>query len=402
MRSTFIIFILSSLIMISLSGCGWNLNAPDDGNNGGTPSDSVSVYQNVTESNLPDGLTGTTTGVTAGDFDDDGDFDLALAINLGTSRLLINDGSGTFSSQLLTNQSYDSRDIITGYLNSDSYLDLFVVNYSSQITSNLYLNDGNGSFSDFSNRISVTGGFTSAEASDINNDGSTDILIGNEGQNRLLMNTGNGFFNDQGIQRLPQLYDVTQDLTFGDITGDGLLDIVVANLDANKVLINTGSGFFRDQSTRYPYLNQNEESRKVSLVDVDNDNDLDLYVGNATLNQGANRQDRLLINNGNGSFTDDTSNRLPTINANTLAAAFADLDNDGDPDLVIGDYSGGLSILLNNGNGFFTNKTTDWLPDNYTPLVMDIAIADFNNDGLVDLYLAVRGGQDQLLLQKSE
>ncbi|NIT55234.1 MAG: hypothetical protein GWN00_02995 [Aliifodinibius sp.] len=57
-------------------------------------------------------------------------------------------------------------------------------------------------------------------------------------------------------------------------------------------------------------------------------------------------------------------------------------------------------MLLNNGTGYFTDHSEDWLPNNLTPLVKDIEVADFDGDGLLDIYIAVRSGQDQLLLQQ--
>ncbi len=59
-------------------------------------------------------------------------------------------------------------------------------------------------------------------------------------------------------------------------------------------------------------------------------------------------------------------------------------------------------MLINDGNGFYSDQSTNWLPDEFLPLVTDLEIADLNNDGLVDLYISVREGNDQLLLQRSE
>lgn len=80
-----------------------------------------------------------------------------------------------------------------------------------------------------SNRIPVSGNTNSVETQDINGDGSTDLLLGNNGQNVFLINTGNAFFNNQTTLRLPQIADPTQDITFSDISGDNLSDIIVGN-----------------------------------------------------------------------------------------------------------------------------------------------------------------------------
>lgn len=390
------------LIGVFISSCGWDLNAPNNGNNGSDP-DTTTVFQNVTTSNLPEGLSETTTKAKAGDIDNDGDLDLAVAFELQANKILINQGSGNFtdeSSSRLPAQNYDSRDVTVTDLNSDGNLDLFFVGNQNQ-TNELYINDGNGSFSDLSNRIPVSGNSTSVEAQDIDGDGSTDILIGNIGQNIMLMNSGNAFFNNQTTQRLPQIVDPTRDIEFGDITGNNLRDIIVGNENSNQALINTGSGFFADQtSNRIPFINSTEETQDVNLIDVDGDGDRDIYFGNLNFASNSNPQDRLLINNGEGFFSDGTSDRLPAITTNTFDAEFADLDGDEDMDLIVGNYDGGIRVLINNGNGFFSDETNAWIPENFTPLVTDLEIADFNDDNLLDIYITVRNGQDQLLLQQ--
>nr|WP_255233415.1 VCBS repeat-containing protein [Aliifodinibius salipaludis] len=238
----------------------------------------------------------------------------------------------------------------------------------------------------------------------MNNDGNLDLVLGVGGQsNKILINNGNAFFNDQTSQRLPQILDVTFDIAAGDITGNNLPDLLAANGGPNIILINTGSGFFSNQSgNRIPYINAIEESQHVALADVDRDGDLDIYFGNSAFQENANPQDRLLINDGQGFFSDQTSDRLPDITTNTYDAEFKDLDNDGDLDLIVGNYNGGLRILINNGEGYFTDQSDEWLPENFTPLVMDLEVVDFNGDELPDIYVAARNGQDQLLLQRDQ
>lgn len=387
-----------------LSGsCGLNLNAPDDGSNGSDP-DTSAVFQNVSSSNLPDGLSDTTTKAKAGDVDNDGDPDLVLAIQFGPNKILINDGDGHFTDESdfrLPGQNYDSQDIALTDLNNNGDPDIFFVGDQNQ-TNELYINDGAGRFSDLSNRIPVTGNSTSVEFLDIDGDGSTDIMIGNIGQNVMLMNSGNAFFNNQTSQRLPQVVDPTRDFAFADITGDNLRDIVVGNENANRVLINNGTGVFNDQSNRIPFITDTEETQDVDIADVDGDGDRDIYFGNSGFQNGSNPQDRLLINNGDGDFIDQTTDRLPAITTFTFDAEFADLDGDEDLDLVIGDYNGGIRVLINDGDGYFSDESDAWIPENFTPRVTDLEIADFNDDDLPDIYISVRGNDDQLLLYEDD
>lgn len=400
----YIIFL--SVLGFLTSSCNLNLNAPDNENGNGSDPDTTSKFQNVSSSNLPSNLSGATSDATAADIDNDGDLDLIQAIQFEPNRLLINNGSGNFSIQQLASLNFDSRDVIAGHFDSDSnidqsdYIDIFIANNSTQ-TSEYYLNDDDGTFSELNNRISITGSFTSAATEDTDGDGATDILIGSNGQNRLLQNNGNGFFNNQ-TTRLPQLSNATHDVAFGDLTSNNLPDIAVANGGTNKILINNGAGFYTDQSNRYSFTNEIEESRDIELADVDRDGDLDIYLGNSNFQEGANPQDRLLINDGEGFFSDQTTDRLPVLTANTFDAELADLDNDGNPDLIVGNYNGGIRVLTNNGSGFYTDQTDRWIPEDFTPPVMDLEIADFNGDGLPDMYISVREGSDQLLIQQEQ
>lgn len=383
-----------------VSSCHLNLNAPDDGDGGNDP-DSSANYQ-IVDSNLPSGLDGNSQKAKAADIDNDGDLDLVIAISQMPNKVLINDGSGNFADESNTRlpaQNYDSQDVTAADFNNDGYLDLFFVGNQNE-TNELYINDGGGSFGDLTNRIPVTGNSTAVEALDIDGDGPIDIMIGNIGQNVILINGGNAFFNNQTVERLPQINDQTQDLAFGDITGDNLRDIIVANVGSNLVLVNTGVGFFDSSTGRIPPINAVEETRDINIADVDGDGDRDLYLGNSGAQQGSSPQDRLLINDGSGFFSDVTTDQLPTITPDTYDAEFGDLDNDGDFDLVVGNYNGGLRVLLNDGNGTFTDQTGTWIPEGFAPFVADIEIANLNDDNLLDIYIAVRNGQDQLLLQK--
>lgn len=143
-----------------------------------------------------------------------------------------------------------------------------------------------------------------------------------------------------------------------------------------------------------------EETRDVNIIDIDGDDDRDIYFGNSGFQNNTNPQDRLLINSGQGAFLDQTTDRLPTLTIDTFDADFADLDEDDDLDLVVGNYRGGIQVLINNGNGFFTDQSGAWLPANFSPPAMDLEIADFNGDDLPDVYISVRNGSDQLLLKK--
>lgn len=130
------------------------------------------------------------------------------------------------------------------------------------------------------------------------------------------------------------------------------------------------------------------DTNEVELLDVDGDGDLDLYLVQGTPSI-ATRKNRLLINN-NGIYTDESAARLPAnIDANSIGSDKADVDGDGDLDIVIANV-GGEQLLLNNGNGYFSNATATHLPPP-KPFWMDIStnahFVDVNADGRPDIYI---------------
>lgn len=396
---------LTTLLVIAtlLSGCGWDLTAPDDDNGDSDPGEET-IFRNATSDNLPNSLEGESIHIKAADINGDESPDIIIAISLERNKVLRNNGNGTFTDDSTTqvpgNQRLNSRSVVIADFNTDTYPDLFFLNSSNQ-TNELYLNSSTATFSDLSNRIPITGNFTVAKSIDLEENQIPDLIIGSNGQNRVLINNGNAFFADQSNQRLPQILDNTSDLALGDLTGDGAKDIVVANQGDNAILINNGSDSFADESgDRLPDTDNLEETQNVLVADIDGDDDLDIYLGNSAFENNGNSQGRLLINDGDGFFEDETSNRLPEIFGNTFDAEFSDLDQDGDADLVIGNYEGGIQILINNGDGNFEDKTEEWIPEDFEPAVNDLEITDFNGDGFPDIYIAVHDGDDQILIQR--
>lgn len=174
------------------------------------------------------------------------------------------------------------------------------------------------------------------------------------------------------------------DVEMGDLDSDGDLDTFVANWgpgsanNANTVWINAGDGQFSDSRQTLG----DARSYVVALGDVDNDGDLDAFVGNVGPN-------RVWINNGNATFTD--SGALLG-DASSIDVALADLDNDGDLDAVVanGGTNQRAAIWINQGeaqggttgvfldNGSVLDSTEDW----------SIALGDLDGDGELDAVTA--------------
>lgn len=151
------------------------------------------------------------------------------------------------------------------------------------------------------------------------------------------------------------------DIVFGnalgsakDFTGGG---------QQNRLLINDGNGFFDNQtSIRLPNLEN--LTKKVVFLDVDEDGDLDIFEANSRHENGSQaplpgQQNRLLINDGNGFFTDESIRglgkrwRLPFRIDNSYSADFGDVNGDGHLDIIVGNRRGQNVLLINNGDGFF-------------------------------------------------
>lgn len=341
------------------------------------------------------------------DLDNDGDLDIVIAVEFGTNLLFLNDGTGrfTYDASRFPNTRHDSEDIGIADFDNDGDLDIVFVSEDDRVNE-LYLNDGSATFTDASDRFPVTGTSNAVLVTDVDGDGTPDILIGNNGQNTVLLNDGTGHFTDATRERLPTINDSTQDLELGDVDGDGDLDLLVGNEDANRLLLNDGSGVFSDASERLVIAEgRGEETREADLGDVDGDGDLDILFANINaFVPNANPQNRLLLNDGTGHFTDVTATHLPASPERSFDGDFVDLDADGDLDILTSNSVPGggtparFSALINDGTGRFTNNTATILPPTAQGNGFDAEAADFNGDGKLDLYLASRGRVDRLLL----
>lgn len=402
-----LIIFITPLILLAALACNNDNGNAEQSDNQNLP------YRDVTSANLPvQALEGLSMDAAVADLDMDGDPDIVIANEFGRNILLLNDGNGVFSnaSSRFPGSSRDSEDIGTADFDTDGDPDVVIVSEDDEVNE-LYFNSDSGEFSDESGRIPVEGVSNAVAVFDINLDGLPDILIGNNGQNAILINDGEGGFRDETANRLPVLEDITQDVEIGDIDGDGDLDIIVGNEDANRVLINDGNGNFEDQSdNRLPLRETEEETREARLGDIDGDGDLDLFFANIRgFNPDAERQNRLLVNDGSGVFTDVTGSRLPADEDRSFTALFTDADRDGDLDIITGNVNGDnfggntpYRVYLNDGSGKFTEDTASIFPESISGRGFDIVEADFNGDGIPDYFFASRGSVDQLVFGQNQ
>lgn len=371
------------------------------------------LFTNVTSTHVPSVPDLHSLDTEFGDFDADGDLDIAIAVEGSDNRLYVNDGKGVFTRKTpaFRTAASDGEDLAVEDFDKDGDLDVIFVMEDGG-THQYYLGDGKGNFEDVSSRIPGCEG-NGVEAADITGDGAMDVFIacsgsGSGAQDMLLINDGKGVFRNETSTRLPTLTESSQDIKVADLDGDGDLDLVVGNENQkNRLLLNDGAGKFVDAAANLPIPYQ-EETREVLLVDVDKDNDKDMVFCNLTCNACGtftrNPQVRLLLNDGKAKFTDVTATHMPVNTFSSWDGGYLDFDADGDQDLLIcaitvpGFTGQPVKAYRNDGAGKFSDITATAMPAGATGRLWDVEVADLDKNGTLDVFLGAWGTQAILLM----
>ena len=246
-------------------------------------------------------------------------------------------------------------------------------------------------------------------AGDFNNDGLQDLIFtGNMVKNRLYINKGNFKFDDVTLKSgIAEKEGWCTGVTTVDINQDGYLDIYISRagypfekLRRNLLFINNGDLTFTESAAKYG-LDDPAHSTHAAFFDYDKDGDLDCFLMNhSTLEYSKGSLEvfqvrkkktpeftNKLYRNENGKFVNVTEESGITSNVLTfsLGVNISDINTDGWPDVFIGnDFNEPDYLFINNQNGTFTDRLADYF-DHTSMFSMGSDIADFNNDGLLDL-----------------
>jgi hypothetical protein len=361
-------------------------------------------FTDVTRDALPE-IDSYGMGVAAGDVDNDGWTDLYLT-RLGANVLLRNTGRGTFTDVSRASGTAGrapwSAPAAFVDVDRDGWLDLFVGNYLDYsvaadvdcrsragardycdpsvyrpVGDRLYRNRGDGTFEDVTERA-LSGALPQPAlgvvTADVDGDGWPDIYVANDRQeNHLWMNQRDGTFRnaalEAGVARNGDgRVEASMGVDAGDYDNDGDEDLIIANLASEGMTLyeNDGRGLFEDVAGR-------SGARAASLaytgfgaawLDADNDGWLDVLTVNGavqTLEALAQLRDpfpfhqrkQLLLNSRDGRVVDATARAGEALAVSRVGrgAAFGDIDNDGDQDVVVANNNGPVELLLNEASG---------------------------------------------------
>lgn len=314
--------------------------------------------------------TGHIYSVAPADFNKDGYMDIAAVDFTRKNYLLINDGKGSFT----PTQEFGSGNakvIRAADFNNDGWPDLVVGKYGPE--SEVYINNQDGTYKKL---ILKEGLVEDLVVADFNSDGWMDIVAGVEGgQNYLYINNKDETFDAQ-----PQFdKDMhVRALAACDFNNDGKLDLALGNdFQKNYLFLNNGDDTFEKVRS----FGETHHTLSMSCADFDKDGKMDIAVGND--NQAANLDRNYIYYN----LGDKTFSASDIIIGATRSYAIeaVDLNNDGLMDVVVGNYDRQSSVFTNLGKWQFNEIN---LPDEKS-YVMDIASADMDGDGDKDLVFAL-------------
>jgi len=330
----------------------------------------------------------TTMGIAWGDYDNDGDLDLATGNFFAPNRLYRNNGTGLDPVPVwISNDALHTTELAWGDINNDGFLDLVVANgYDIDQYNCVYFNTGTTLEITPSWRSEDVLHSTGMTLGDYDNDGYLDLAVAATGnstniqKNVVYRNIGGTFEINPSWESGDRNW--TSDLEWGDFDGDGDLDLAASNIAAVNVIYENDNGVLLED----PIWTSEDEgnSQSVAWGDVDGDGDFDLAVANSNLEPNT-----IYINN-NGVLETYPSWESTNL-GDTWVTSWADIDNDGDLDMLSGE--GSVHLYENTGTGL--QSTPVWASNTYND-IRGIVMGDVDRDGDLDMIMGTADGPNYL------
>jgi Bacterial Ig-like domain (group 3)/FG-GAP-like repeat len=344
-------------------------------------------------------MSGLQPGVVAtGDFNNDGNPDIAVASTSNLNQPVIDatdnsfavflgNGDGTFQAGVSYSVGQAPRGLVAADLNNDGKLDMVTVNLLSDDLS-ILLGNGDGTFQT-PQLIHVWDLTGAVAAADMNGDGNLDLLVATDGggysEVQILLANGDGTFQAPiaSVINVPGTPLVPKALSIGDFNGDGKPDVAVANwgyknTETLVIMLGNGDGALRFSQEPAPYTIIQPAS-SIAAGDFNGDGKLDLavtYDWSGYTGPGQSSY-AVFLGNGDGTFRDPMDSQLATDTTPT-SIQVADFNGDGILDLAMLGF-GKPMILPGNGDGTFQ------APQSFPFGESALAVGDFNGDGVPDL-----------------
>ena len=360
-----------------------------------------------------------TRAIALGDVDNDGDIDIVEGVAFSDSnKLYLNNGTtNPFSGVSSTDIGTDTPNTIAialGDINQDGYLDVIAGIWGE--ANRLYLNNGTAApFNDVvSSSIGTSTRTIAIALADVNGDGLLDFAASDDYSNvDLFLNNGTAD-PFAGVTSTPVVNDTgnvgtTSAIVFADVDGDGDLDALLGNRDADKqsrLYLNNGTADPFNSVTAANIGSDTDHTAAMAVGDMDNDGHPDIVIGNGYWNienQGFEEPNKLYLNLGAPYvFGHLTATAIGPDTDNTEAVAIGDVDNDGDLDLATGNDGQTNKLYLNNHTDAPFLGASTLIAGTEADNTYDIILADMNGDGKPDLLAANNGQLDRLYLNDGD